>query len=97
MTASPELLRGVSPTVITGRAIEPLAVTFKVASGITGLGLTTLWKYAKDRRITLIHPPGTRRTLICYLNLKNLLSPKSDAPQTRPRSRRRKPLLTATK
>jgi hypothetical protein len=91
MTVRPELLSGTSPAAITGRAIEPLAVTFKVASEITGLGLTTLWKYAKDKRIRLIHPPATRRTLICYLSLKKLLSPEStDAPQPRPRGRPRK-------
>ena len=78
---------------ITGRAIddlvwlrlgdiEPLAVTFKVARRITGLGNTTLWKHAKDKRIRLIRPPGTRRTLIDYPSLKKLLSPEpTDTPQ----------------
>jgi hypothetical protein len=91
MTVRPELLSSASSAAITGRAIEPLAVTFKVASEITGLGLTTLWKYAKDKRIRLIHPPGTRRTLICYLSLKKLLSLEpTDIPQPRRRGRPRK-------
>jgi len=91
MTVRPELLSSASSAVITGRAIEPLAVTFKVASEITGLGLTTLWKYAKDKRISLIHPPGTRRTLIDYRSLKKLLSPEqTDTSQPRRRGRPRK-------
>jgi hypothetical protein len=91
---------------ITGRAIdelvwlrlgdiEPLAVTFKVARRITGLGDTTLWKYAKDKRIRLIRPPGTRRTLIDYPSLKKLLSPEpTDTPQPRRRGRPRKQLAS---
>jgi hypothetical protein len=92
MTVRPDLLSSASSAAITGRAIEPLAVTFKVASEITGLGLTTLWKYAKDKRIRLIYPPGTRRTLICYLSLKKLLSldEPTDIPQPRRRGRPRK-------
>jgi hypothetical protein len=63
----------------TGRAIgdvEPLAVTFRTASQLTGLGATTLWKYAKERRILLIRPPGLRRTLIDFPSLKKLLEPE---------------------
>jgi hypothetical protein len=62
---------------ITGRAIgnlEPLAVTFRVASQVTGLGATTLWKYAKEGRIRVIHPPGLRRTLIDFASLKKLFA-----------------------
>jgi hypothetical protein len=55
---------------------EPLAVTFRTASQLTGLGATTLWKYAKERRILLIRPPGLRRTLIDFPSLKKLLEPR---------------------
>jgi len=84
---------------ITGRAIgdlvwlrsgdiEPLAVTFKVAEKISGLGATSLWEAAKEGRIRLIHPPGIRRTLIWYQSLKELLSPQStEKPQPRRRGR----------
>ncbi len=80
---------------ITGRAVsdglEPLAVTFKVASRITGLGNTTLWKFGNEGRIKLIRLPGTRRTLICYPSLKKLLPPEqTDTPQRRRRGRPRK-------
>jgi hypothetical protein len=71
--------------------IEPLAVTFKAASKITGLGLTTLWKYGKEKRIRLIRPGGTRRTLIEYSSLKKLLLPElTEAPQPSRRGRPRK-------
>jgi hypothetical protein len=64
---------------VTGRTDpEPLAVTFKVAKRISGLGITTLWDLAKKNRITLIRPPGTRRTLIYYPSLKKLLSPEQE-------------------
>jgi hypothetical protein len=64
---------------VTGRADpEPLTVTFKVASRITGLGNTTLWALAKKGRIKVIRPPGTRRTLIHYPSLKRLLSPEDE-------------------
>jgi hypothetical protein len=77
---------------ITGRPdLEPLALTFKVAAQISGLGQTTLWKFAKESRIRLIHPPGMRRTLICYQSLKELLSPEpTEKPQPRRRGRPRK-------
>jgi hypothetical protein len=79
---------------VTGRAtygVPPLAVTFRVASQISGLGQTTLWKYAKEKRIRLIRLPGTRRTLIDYLSLKNLFVPEqTDITQIRRRGRPRK-------
>jgi hypothetical protein len=80
--------------------IEPLAVSFPVASQISGLGLTTLWKIAKEGRIRLIRPPSTRRTLIEYLSLKNLLASEiSGVPRPLPhyQGRARKlPPLEAT-
>jgi hypothetical protein len=66
-------------------------VTFKVATKITGLGNTTLWKFGKEGRIQLVRPPGTRRTLIFYASLKKLLSPEpTDTPPQRRRGRPRK-------
>ena len=73
--------------------LEPLAVTFKIGSRITGLGNTTLWKFGKEGRIRLIRPPGTRRTLIDYPSLKKLLLPEPNAAQPRRRGRPRKTLL----
>jgi hypothetical protein len=77
---------------VTGRAdLEPLAVTFKVAGQITGLGQTALWKLAKEKRLRLIHPLGMRRTLIDYPSLKKLLAPEqAHTPQPRRRGRPRK-------
>ena len=76
---------------VTGRAdLEPLAVTFKVAGQITGLGQTALWKLAKEKRLRLIHPPGMRRTLIWYQSLKELLSPEPTENPSRRRGRPRK-------
>jgi hypothetical protein len=87
---------------ITGRCIgksladiETLAVTFGVASQITGLGLTTLWKFGKEGRIRLIRPSGIRRTLIDYSSLRNLIVPNQTetlrhTPASRPHRRSRK-------
>jgi hypothetical protein len=85
-------------TVRTGGGdLEPLAVTFKVASMITGLGNTTLWKFGKEGRIKLIRPPDTRRTLIYYPSLKKLLTPEPvDTQQPRRRGRPRKQANEAT-
>jgi hypothetical protein len=89
-----EHVMAIRPEVIedaSGGPLDPIAVTFKVGSRITGLGNTTLWKYGKEGRIELIRPPGTRRTLISYSSLKTLFSPKpTDTRRPRPRSRPRK-------
>ena len=95
MTARPEITgREIGDHVwLRSGDIEPLTVTFKVAAKITGLGRTTLWKYGKEKRIRLIHPPGTRRTLIDYLSLRELLLPEPvDAARTRRRGRMRESL-----
>jgi hypothetical protein len=64
----------------------PLAVTFPVARRISGLGLTTLWRLARERRIETVRVG--RRTLITYRTLAQLLLPDAaDAPQPRPRGR----------
>jgi hypothetical protein len=67
-------------------------VTFKVAEQITSLSQTTLWKLPKQKRIRLVYAPGTRRTLIWYPSLKELLAPEPiENPQPRrPRGRPRK-------
>jgi hypothetical protein len=51
--------------------LKPLAVTFKTGSQITGLGLTTLWKLAKAKRIETVSI--LRRTLIVYASLERLI------------------------
>ena len=53
--------------------VPPLAVTFVTARQISGLGLTTLWKLARERRIEVVHVG--RRTLITYRSLERLLLP----------------------
>jgi hypothetical protein len=71
--------------------IEPLAVTFKVAEKISGLGATSLWEAAKQGRFLLIRPPGICRTLIDYPSFKNFLAPEqAHTPQPRRRGRPRK-------
>ena len=67
--------------------IRPLTVTFPTAKKISGLGGTTLWKLAKERRIELVRVG--RRTLITYRSLEKLLKPSpADAPGGRRRGRR---------
>lgn len=76
-----------------GRAlgnIEPIAVTIRRACELTGLGATTIWKFGKERRIRLIRPPGTRRTLVDYPSLKNLLAQENAPLPPRRRGRPRK-------
>jgi hypothetical protein len=65
-------------------AINPLAITFPTAKKISGLGLTTLWKLAKEGRIELVRVG--RRTLITYASLRALLTPPA-APHPEPRRR----------
>jgi hypothetical protein len=55
--------------------LTPLAVTFPTAKKITGLGLTTLWKLGKERRIELVRIG--RRTLITMRSLEALLTPRA--------------------
>jgi hypothetical protein len=75
--------------------MTPLAVTFPAARKISGLGLTTLWRLAKERRIETVRVD--RRTLITYRSLARLLLPETtDMPQPRRRGRPRKPSSTST-
>jgi hypothetical protein len=84
-------LPAMHPTVTGRDDPEPLCVTFKVAGQITSLSQTTLWKLAKQKRIRLVYPPGTRRTLIWYPSLKELLWPDpTEKSQPRRRGRPRK-------
>jgi hypothetical protein len=55
--------------------LSPLAVTFPTAKRISGLGLTTLWKLGKERRIELVRVG--RRTLITMRSLEMLLMPQA--------------------
>lgn len=81
---------------ISGRAsgdVEPLTVTFRMASQVSGLGQTSLWKYVKEGRIRVIRPPGLRRTLIDFASLKKLLAPEmTDTPAAGRRGRARQDL-----
>ena len=90
MTARPEITDRTFGDLVWLRRgdIEPLAVTFKVAEKISGLGPTSLWKAAKEGRILLKRPRGMRRTLIDYPSLKKLLAPEqAHTPQPRRRGR----------
>jgi hypothetical protein len=78
---------------IAVQPIEPIAVTIRRACELAGVGATTMWKWGKERRIRLIRPPGTRRTLVDYPSLKTLLAPEQTAGQRRRRGRPRKLLL----
>lgn len=69
---------------------RPIAVTFQTAKRISGLGLTTLWQLAKDKRIEVVHVG--RRSLILYQSLERLLTPASEACSApEPRRRRGRP------
>jgi hypothetical protein len=68
--------------------LEPLTITFPTAKKISGLGLTTLWKLAKERRIKLVRVG--RRTLIWFPSLKILLTPQA-ASEPEPRRKRGRP------
>jgi hypothetical protein len=67
--------------------LSPLAVTFSTAKKITGLGLTTLWKLAKEGRVEVVRVG--RRTLITFCSLQALLTPGGH-PQSHRRGRPRK-------
>jgi hypothetical protein len=69
------------------RGHKPLTVTFPSAKKITGLGLTSLWKLAKENRIEIVRIG--RRTLITYHSLEKLLlpAPANSTPQRRRRGR----------
>jgi hypothetical protein len=68
---------------------RPLAVTFATARQLSGLGLTSLWRLARERQIETVRVG--RRTLITYRSLARLLLPEvSETPQSRPRGRPRK-------
>ena len=67
--------------------LTPITVTFATAKTITGLGLTTLWKLAKEKRIEIVRIGG--RSLITYRSLQALLTPTaSEAPPRRGRPRK---------
>ena len=73
--------------------IPPLAVTFPTARQLSGLGLTSLWRLARERRIETVRVG--RRTLITYRSLLRLLLPQAaDNPQPPRRGRPAKALRT---
>jgi len=68
-------------------APAPLTVTFQTAKKLSGLGLTTLWKLVKEKRIEIVRIGG--RSLITYRSLLALLTPTaSEAPPRRGRPRK---------
>jgi hypothetical protein len=60
-------------------AVPPLAVTFATGQRISGLGLTTLWRLARERQIETVRVG--RRTLITYRSLARLLLPDNASTQ----------------
>jgi hypothetical protein len=74
----------------TGAAdtMPPLAVTFATGQRISGLGLTTLWRLAREHQIETVRIG--RRTLITYRSLARLLLPDSTRMRQSP-SRGRSP------
>lgn len=78
---------------VTGRGArgdesELIALTFTEAQRLTGLGLTTLWKLGREKRIRLVQAPGVRRTLIDFSSLRALFAPRAK-PRNTPRRDRR--------
>jgi hypothetical protein len=63
--------------------VTPLTITFATAREISGLGLTTLWGLARDRRIETVRVG--RRTLITYRSLARLLLPEQTDESRRAR------------
>jgi hypothetical protein len=59
----------------TESELTPLAVTFRTAKKLSGLGFTKLWALAKQGRIQLVYVD--RRTLISFPSLQALLTPQA--------------------
>jgi hypothetical protein len=74
-------------TIPAAETVPPLAVTFPHARHISGLGLTTLWKLAREHRIETVRIG--RRTLITYRSLERLLLPFEPSNGLEPRRRGR--------
>ena len=72
-----------SESFLTGEISKPLTVTFAIAKKISGLGLTTLWALAKERRIQTVRV--NRRTLITFRSLEALLTPSPSSKNVRGR------------
>ena len=82
-------------TAAPADALAQLAVTFPTAKKVSGLGLTSLWKLAKGKRIEIVRIG--RRTLITYRSLERLLLPEqTETPQPRRRGRPPKRLTAET-
>jgi hypothetical protein len=76
----------IATLVRTLDAVPTITVTFPTAKKVSGLGLTSLWKLAKEKRIEIVRVG--RRTLITYRSLERLLLPEpTETPQPRRRGR----------
>ena len=69
---------------ITGKkpatgCVDPITVTVKEASALTGLGLTTMWRLIKEQRLQTRHVPGVARTLVDFGSLRALIEPAETA------------------
>jgi hypothetical protein len=82
-------LFGMSMIGLSETTAKPLTVTFSTAKKLSGVGMTSLWRLAKENRIEIVRVG--RRTLITYRSLERLLLPEAiEAPQPRKRGRPRK-------
>ena len=67
-----------------GPPLDPLTVTVADVKRLTGLGLTTIWKLIRDKKLQSVHVG--RRKLIVYASLRRLLTPNNDDQATQERS-----------
>jgi hypothetical protein len=76
---------------------DPIAVTFKVASKLTGLGQTSLWKLSEaGGPLKRVHVPGIRRTMLDFSSLRRLLTPPQSQKRKRGRPRKSPPIEATT-
>lgn len=77
--------RGLSEYERHASGMPPLTVNFKMATAISGLGPTTLWKLVGEGRLEVVHVG--RRALIIFKSLERLLTtPETDDNERRKRS-----------
>jgi excisionase family DNA binding protein len=53
--------------------LRPLTITVQTASALSGIGLTTIWRLIKEKRLQVVRVD--RRTLVIFPSLEELLTP----------------------
>jgi len=91
MTEARGEITGKKPAQAATGCVDPITVTVKEASALTGLGLTTVWRLIKEQRLQTRHVPGVARTLVDFGSLRALLAGPAEtaAVPRRPRPRDR--------